>query len=412
MAVTLVFRLKNVTPDVWKQIQKHLNDDNDVETGANNVSAWGYSELYSYPEVSKDKAKMRGLNIGRQNNDTALINALQIFGVDGLDPKSKAEAFDVGKKEIVHVVNYMRQHFPEFANVELDATAPELYVRETRHIQGEYRLSIQDVLENKDQWDRIGFGSYRVDIQRLSSNDFGAVMGKPEQFAVPFRSIVPLKVDGLLVVGRSASYDSLPAGAARVIPLGMAEGEAAGAAAKLAQEKNISFRQLSASKEYITQLQERLNKQGMELKPFSIKPQPFMLHKEYEGLKTVLSLALTSGGGKNEFHLDDLSNPERMSNLVGGMKRVKPSAFKGDAAAAIAKINNPKKTALTLEQACFTITEAIGFPSSPSEAESVLLKQNLLTKPSLDLIANKQSLTNGDTYMLMKDLKAGLTGKP
>ena len=72
------------------------------------------------------RLKCAVLNIGRQNNDTVLINALQIFGVERLDPKSSQEAFDIGKKELSNVVNYMRKHFPEFANVELAATAPEL----------------------------------------------------------------------------------------------------------------------------------------------------------------------------------------------------------------------------------------------------------------------------------------------
>lgn len=412
MAVTLVFRLKNVTPQVWKQIQKRLNGDNDKDSGANEVSAWGYAEMYNYPEVNKDKVKMRGLNIGRQNNETALVNALQIFDIDGIDPKSRQIAFDIGKKEIVHVVDYMRSHFPEFAGVELDATAPELYVRETRHIQGEYRLNIFDVLENKDQWDRIGFGSYRVDIQRLAVTDTGAVMGKPVQYAIPFRSIVPLGIDGLLVVGRSASYDSLPHGSARVIPTGMAEGEAAGAAAKLAQEKNESFRQLSASKGDIAELQERLNRQGMELKPFSVRPQPFMLHKEYEGLKTAISLALTSGGGGNDFHLDDATNMESMANLVISAKRMKPEAFKGNAYSAIANVEKPLRVPLTLEQACYTLTQALGLAVPAVQARDELLRQNLLTQATLNLIADKQKLTNGDAYTMIKDLKIGLTGKP
>jgi hypothetical protein len=412
MAVTLVFRLKNVTPEVWKQIQKRLNGDNDKETGANAVSAWGYGELYNYPEVNKGKAKMRGLNIGRQNNDTALINALQIFGIDGVDPKSRAEAFDVGKKEIVHVVDFLRKNYPEFANVELDATAPELYVRETRHIQGEYRLSVIDVMENKDQWDRIGFGSYRIDIQRLSAADTGAVMGKPIQFAVPFRSLVPLKADGLLVVGRSASYDSLPHGSARVIPLGMAEGEAAGAAAKLVQEKQISFRQLAASHSDIAQLQERLNKQGMELKPFTIKPQPYMLHKQYEGLKTALKLALTSGGGNNDFHLDDAVSPQSMANLVSSASRMKPDAFKGNAYSAVAHVQDPAKAALSVEQASYTLTQALGISALASQSLEELLRNKLLTQETLNAISNKQKLTYGDVYTMIKDLQTGLAGKP
>ncbi|MGO4271196.1 FAD-dependent oxidoreductase, partial [Paenibacillus sp. TAF58] len=267
MAVTLAFRLKNVTPEVWSLMAKRLNNDDDAGSGVTEVSVYGYKEMSNYPSLNKDRAKMRGLNMGRENDNTVLINSLQIFGVDTFDPESVKEAFDIGKKELPNVVAYMQKTFPEFASLELAGTAPELYVRETRHMQGEYRLNIVDVCTNNDQWDRIGFGSYPVDIQRIAPTDSGNVVCKPKQYAIPFRSIVPLKVDGLLVVGRAASYDTLPHGSARVMPTGMAEGEAAGAAAMFAKQEKMTFRQLTGSKEVIGKLQDHLIKQGMELQP-------------------------------------------------------------------------------------------------------------------------------------------------
>ena len=265
MAVTLAFRLKNVTPEVWNMMAQRLNGDDNPDTGVNEVSVFGYGEMSAYPPINKERAKMRGFNMGRQNDNTVLINALQIFNVDRFDPKSVQEAFDIGNKELPNIVAYMKKTFPEFATIELDGSAPELYVRETRHMQGEYRLNIVDVCTNADQWDRIGFGSYAVDIQRTSPTDSGNVVCKPKQYAIPFRSIVPLKVDGLLVVGRAASYDTLPHGSARVMPTGMAEGEAAGVAVSIAKAENKTFRQLSASKDSIAKLQAQLNKQGMEV---------------------------------------------------------------------------------------------------------------------------------------------------
>ncbi len=79
------------------------------------------------------------------------------------------------------------------------------------------------------------------------------------------------------------------------MPNGMAEGQAAGTAAKLAKQEKMTFRQMSASKEAIAKLQEQLNNQGMEIKPIELKPQPFMEHKAYEGLKSALMLGLASG---------------------------------------------------------------------------------------------------------------------
>ncbi|MFD0698895.1 FAD-dependent oxidoreductase [Paenibacillus sp. GCM10027628] len=412
MAVTLVFRLKNITPEVWDKMAKRLNGDNNSNTGVNDVSVWGYGEMSSYPPINKERAKMRGLNMGRENDDTALVNSLQIFNVDTFNPQSVKEAFDIANKELPNVVAYMKKTFPEFANVELDGTASELYVRETRHMQGEYRLNIVDVCTNSDQWDRIGFGSYPVDIQRVAPSDSGNVVCHPTQYAIPFRSLVPQKVDGLLVVGRAASYDTLPHGSARVIPNGMAEGEAAGAAVKLAQQEKLTFRQMSASKEVVAKLQDQLNRQGMEIKPFTLKPQAFMQHKEYEGLKTAMMLGLATGAYDNNFHLDDEANPKRMVNLVSGAKKMKPDAFKGDPSASIAKLDNADKIGLTLDQACYTIAQALGMKVDAAQAQVELLRNQLLTAASLNLIADKQKLTNADMYMLIKDLKVGLTGKP
>lgn len=412
MAVTLVFRLKNITPEVWSLMAKRLNGDDDVNSGVNEVSVWGYKEMSNYPPLNKERAKMRGLNMGRENDNTVLVNSLQIFGVDTFNPKSVQDAFDIANQELPNVVAYMQKTFPEFAGVELAGTASELYVRETRHIQGEYRMNIVDVCTNGDQWDRIGFGSYPVDIQRVTPSDSGNVVCSPTQYAIPFRSIVPQKVDGLLVVGRAASYDTLPHGSARVMPTGMAEGEAAGAAAMLAKQEKMTFRQLAGSKEVIAKLQEHLIKQGMELQPISIKPQPFMEHKAYEGLKSALMLGLASGAYDNNFHLDDAANPKRMVNLVSGAKKMKPDAWGGDVSQAIANLQNADKIPLTLEQASYTITQALGLKATSTEAQSKLMENKLLTETTVKLIVDKQKLTNADTYLLIKDLKVGVTGKP
>ncbi|MFH5182276.1 FAD-dependent oxidoreductase [Paenibacillus sp. TAB 01] len=411
MAVTAVFRLSNITPERWKQFGKTIaaEDKGQGKYGINEMSLWGFDKMQEYPAVNKEKVRMRGLNGGRQKDGTMLVNALQIFGVDPFDPKSKQEAFQIAKDELPHVLAYLKEKYPDFEGVELDGIAPELYVRESRHIQGEYRLSINDLLENRDQWDRIAFGGYPVDIQRTSPKDNGAVVIDPDKYAVPFRSIVPLKVDGLLVVGRAASYNTLPHGSARVIPVGMAEGEAAGAAAKLASESGMSFRQMSASKETIAKLQDMLNKQGMDLKPFALKPAPFMENKSYEGLKTAVSLGLATGGYKNEFDLDKASNLQRMVNLLEGMRKFKPASMQGSAAAVIANVKDAAKQPLTLDQAAQLGAALLKVDAPQGTALQVLQAQGVLSKATVDGISNKQELTNGDTYMIVRDVYKKVT---
>jgi hypothetical protein len=268
---------------------------------------------------------------------------------------------------------------------------------------GEYRLSMIDVLENRDQWDRIAFGSYPVDIQRTSPTDNGAVMSHPLKYAIPFRSIVPLKVDNLLVVGRSASFDTLPHGSARVIPVGMATAESAGAAAKLAIDKGVTFREMSASKEQIATLQDMLNKQGMDLKSYTAKPETFMEQKAYPGLKEVVSMGLVIGGYDNSgFDTKPDSNPQRLLNLMQGVKRV--NKLTGDPSGVVAGIQEPAKQPLTLDQAAWTMAKTMGFDVPAAQAVQELIAKGALQQATVDAIADKQKLNNGDTYMMIRDL--------
>jgi hypothetical protein len=162
MGVTLVFRVKEVN---WFYVFIYNNFNRiisklspkwgDPNAGATFKVAWGYGKQALEYEPEDEMMRFRGPNLARQKDGTVLINALLIFGVDGLDPESKARGIERGKKEIPHILEFMQERFPGFAKVELVDTAEQLYVRETRHIQGEYRLTITDVLENRDHWDRI-----------------------------------------------------------------------------------------------------------------------------------------------------------------------------------------------------------------------------------------------------------------
>src|SRR5690606_20307343 len=195
MAVTPVYELVNVTPEVWDAISKRQNGDDDPDTGANNESVWGFKEMWEYPSTNPERIRSRGLNIGRSVNNTAFINAVQIFGVDPFDPASIEDAYEIARKEIPLMLDYLKSLYPELEPIQLGALAPELYVRETRHLIGEYRLSMTDLLEQQSHPDDIAFGSYPVDIQSTSSapTDRGAVLMTPKFYGVPFRTLVPQK---------------------------------------------------------------------------------------------------------------------------------------------------------------------------------------------------------------------------
>ncbi|OBR63739.1 hypothetical protein A7K91_08190 [Paenibacillus oryzae] len=409
MAVTPVYKLTGVTQKVWNGIKKTLNGDDDPGTGANEQSGWGYKEMWDYEPTNPERIRTRGLNLGRQNDESILINAVQIFGVDPFDKASIDEAYEIARKEIPLMVEHMKSLYPELEPVELGELAPELYVRETRHLVGEYRLSMVDLLEQRRHWDDIAFGSYPVDIQSTSSakTDRGAVVMAPKQYGVPFGTLVPKTLDGLLVVGRAASFDTLPHGSARVVPLGMATAQAAGAAVKLSQEEGVSLRELSASETLIAELQKRLTDQGMDLNPPAVPMFDYMSHPAYEGLKAAASMGIAQSGYTNDFQLDAESNPRRMQYNVNGAAKAHKTIFPNPVTKSTEDMSDEEatKSPLTLQQAAYTLALSMNAEATPETALDIL-KAGGVKDDTIAAFKNQESLTNGDVYMMLKDILA------
>lgn len=399
MAATLVFRMDNVTNEAWRNF-KGLEG-----LGLDSTSIWGFGDARKYPPSDPEKVKIRSLNIGRENNETMLFNTMQIYGVDPLDPESVARGMEVGKKESPLIVDYLKKTYPQFANMNYAGTASELYIRESRHIYGEYRLTLADVLENRDKWDAIAYGSYDVDIQSINYSDVGTIMLSPMQYGVPFRSLVPLKVDGLLVVGRSASFDTIPHGSARVIPLGMATAEAAGAAASLAISNDITVRELSQSTELISKLRKKLVKQGMDLTYEKFDQPAYMKHKDYKGLVAAASMYMTSGSYSNEaWDLDGSMSIGRYLNKLRTLKKAHPDQFPGFPDGAVKDMKDLLTGPLTLEQSAYMLALTAGLDTTREAALKDLISRGWISEEIIGQMLNVEELTNGDTYMMFYDI--------
>ena len=299
--VTLVFEVAGVD---WESVGRHINNDGNPGTSANNSAARGYNEeVRNFTPIDSDM-RFRAPNIAQLHNKNVLINGLIIFGVDVHDPDSYAEGIERGMQEIPHIIEYMRNNFPGFENASYVRHAPRLYVRETRHFIGEYRLTITDVLENRDHWDRIGHGSYPVDIQATNANSTGNVIGVPEIYSIPFRCLVPLEIEGLLIASRSASYDSIPHGSTRVIPVGMVAGEACGVAVAYSVAHDVSFRQMTRDPDAILWLQNTLIRGGAFLVEYEPPRIAAMDHWAYDGMAVMRELGMAAGGYSNNYRLD------------------------------------------------------------------------------------------------------------
>ena len=329
MGVTLVFRVSGVNWDSmcrYLTIKRGIGEifNKSTSMGVSGNTAWGFSdEGYAY-EPSDEAMRLRGFNMAKQDNGDVLVNALLIFDVDPLDEASREEGIARAKAELENIIPYLQDEFWGFGDCELAGTAEDLYVRESRHITCEYNLTIDDVLENRDQDDRIAITSYPVDVQPTKTQTYGTVVGYPDQYAVGYKSLVPQDVDGLLVVGRAAGYTSLAAGSARIVPTGMACGEAAGVAVAVAKAQSATPRDLVDDDAAIAEIQEKLTAQGAKL-DHTQTHEDVMDHWAYPGVKVLRSLGVLDGGYDNNYYLDDTITMNRYQNMVNNA--VKKAGF-------------------------------------------------------------------------------------
>jgi len=276
MAATLVFRLEGVP---WGAVFLALNYEGQVRrtgAGAWGRSGWGFGELVrGYVPSDPSRYALRGLNLSRQDDGSLLVNALLLFGVEGADPLSLERKRVEAALEAERVVAYLRGKDPLlFGTAHLAGVAPSLYIRESRHLKALYRLKAEEVLLGRTFPDAVALGGYPLDGQVYFPGETPYLLGTPAPYGVPFRSLVPRELRNLLVVSQAAGFDSAAAFSARVVPLQMALGEAAGVAAALLRKAPqagltkvplADFHELAASGQALEALRKRLAQRGARL---------------------------------------------------------------------------------------------------------------------------------------------------
>lgn len=191
-------------------------------------------------------------------NVTQLSNA-DGSPVDGTDVCQLSAAELQGRHQISEFINFLRAYAPGFENSYILEIAPQVGIRETRRVHGEYRLTESDVLECASFDDAIGVNGWMVEEHCAGSVrfKFADVPHCRGYNHLPYRMLVPLQVDNLLLAGRCASMTHMGQSAARVSGACFVMGQAAGSAAAMALTEKQAPRSL-----HVKALQQRLAAQG------------------------------------------------------------------------------------------------------------------------------------------------------
>ncbi len=195
------------------------------------------------------------------------INATRVHDVDGTDPDALSRAEVETQRQMFEVLRFLRRRAPGFREARLLDAAYQVGVRETRHILGEYVLTLDDVLAGRDFPDTVARGAYPVDLHdvRPGAEVLGNTVGGQgvtlrridRAYGIPFRCLIPEAIDGLVVAGRAISASHEAAGSVRGQAVCMATGHAAGVIAGLSAQAGVPPRRVD-----VGAVQSRLGEQG------------------------------------------------------------------------------------------------------------------------------------------------------
>ena len=171
------------------------------------------------------------------------INTTRIINIDASDPIQLSDGLKEGYSQIKTLLDFFHKYVPGFEEVRLSSISPSLGIRETRHFEGVCTLTKNNMYSEDVQKQAIAQSAYNIDIHsgNASHIDLSPVM-KP--FAIPYGCLVPKRLNGLILSGRTISLDKIAYASARVMGPCIAIGEAAGEAAALSVENNVEPRNI------------------------------------------------------------------------------------------------------------------------------------------------------------------------
>ena len=144
-----------------------------------------------------------------------------------------------GRASMLRMYRFLRS-VPGLEKTTLVSMSPEVGVRETYRIRGEYTITQDDYTSGRVFPDSLCYAFYPVDLHDKRRGVRPVHLAEGVVATVPLRALVPQGSRNFLVAGRCVSSDRGANSGLRVEASCMAMGQVAGEAAALASKKGCS----------------------------------------------------------------------------------------------------------------------------------------------------------------------------
>ncbi len=189
------------------------------------------SKPVDYDQLMSEVERLGGFSsyIRTWREDVVWFNN-NLQGLDGLNVEDLTKVEVNGRKKMLLTYDFFRRKVPGFENSYIMDTASQVGVRGSRRLAGEHMITEQDV-----QAGRL----YEDTVATVPARQWASGLRSP-LIHIPYRSLLPRRVENLIVAGRCLSSDQFSNDILSPIQCCIAMGEAVGTAAALAAEKGVT----------------------------------------------------------------------------------------------------------------------------------------------------------------------------
>ncbi len=195
-------------------------------------------------------------------DDEVTVNMTRVVNIDPLDPDDLTRAEVESRLQAMQLLEFFRLRVPGFGNARIAATGTQVGIRESRRIVGRYTLTRDDVLQARRFDDAVARSAYPIDVHNPSGSGTATQRLAPgASYEIPYRTLVPVNREQLLVAGRCISTTHEALASTRLTPTVMTLGQAAGTAAALACARGVPVAEIDTD-----ELRAQLVADGVDLR--------------------------------------------------------------------------------------------------------------------------------------------------
>ena len=341
------------------------------------------------------------------DDNDVVISGLQVFNVDVEDEEDLKSAYKEAEEEARLLTAFLKNTLVSFKDCTYKAGPESFFIPEYRHYEGRYRLTVTDILENRDFKDKVGLCSQEVDASKFTNDNTKYIVIKPHVYSIPLGSLVPINLDNVLMLGAKAGFTSLASTSAGSIPTRITIGEAAGLVSAYSTIRAISPAGiLSAGDNELKALKKYISRGGVELADFSediLIPETeekLTDYWAYPYIRDLVEYGLISGGEENDFKLNYEASQDVMAVLIkNAMLKMAPDSYGASVNQALKPYENKEK--LTDEKAAEIILNALSIPYNEGSALQVLKNKGIVPSQVTDRLSSGDKVTLDVVYALV-----------